>query len=241
MEVTPPGAERSVARRAWDAVPKQPQAIRRALSLLSSLNDLGWHRSAGERAPVGSDGGPLAWYTYPALLWLEPRLRSSDVVFEYGAGNSTRWYAARTAKVVSVEHDATWATSVGSTAPTNVTVIHRDCGGDGVSAPPHDPYVSAVADMGVGSFDVVVIDGRARVSCVDFVVRDLAPTALLVLDNSDRPQYRPALEQLAAAGLSRIDFVGPVPGSGRISCTSVFACDLGRWVRAHPDLLHRGY
>jgi hypothetical protein len=163
------------------------------------------------------------------------------VVFEYGAGNSTRWYAARVHQVVAVEHDDAWAASVQSTAPANATILHRECRGDGTNAPPDDPYVTAIADHEIASFDIVVVDGRARVSCVEFVLDRLAPSSLLVLDNSDRPQYRPALEQLAAADLSRIDFAGPAPGSGRLSCTSVFGHDLARWLNEHPPLPHLGY
>ena len=232
---------RAAARRAWEAVPKQPQAAKRALALFASLNDLGWQRSVEARAAVGHDGHPVAWYTYPALLWLEPRLRPSDRVFEYGAGNSTLWYAARVATVTSVEHDAIWAATVRSTAPANATVLQRDCLGDGAYAPEDDPYVTAISDHDISSFDIVVVDGRARVSCVESVVSQLAAPALLVLDNSDRPQYRPALDRLAAEDFERIDFAGPAPGSGRMGCTSVFGRDLDRWLSANPELPHLGY
>jgi hypothetical protein len=49
-------------------------------------------------------------------------------VFEYGAGNSSLWWASRVAEVVSVEHDAAWAELVQSRAPANLTVVSKPFG-----------------------------------------------------------------------------------------------------------------
>ena len=46
-------------------------------------------------------------------------------VFEHGAGNSSLWWAKKTAEVVSVEHDEKWAATVRSKAPKNLSVISR--------------------------------------------------------------------------------------------------------------------
>lgn len=232
---------RAAAQRAWNALPHQPAAAKRALALLATLHDLGWHRSAASGAPVSADGQPIPWYTYPAVLWLEPRLRSTDSIFEYGAGNSSLWYAARAGRVVSVEHNATWAATVQRRAPANATVLQRACRGDGTTAPPDDPYVTAISEFDGEPFDVVVVDGQSRVTCTEFVLPRLGASSLLILDNSDRPAYAPALAALSAAGMERIDFAGPVPGSGRLSWTSVFSQDLDRWLRPHPTLLRLGY
>lgn len=227
--------------RAWEALPRRPAALKRCLSLLAALNDLGWRRSAETQAPVDAAGEPLPWYTYPALLWLGPRLKGTDSVFEYGAGNSTAWLAARVASVTSVEHDADWSAAASAKAPSNATVLHRKCTGDGVRAPSGDAYVSAIEEGPVEGFDVVVVDGMARVSCVEAALARTGPSSLLVLDNSDRPQYAEALDRLAGAGLARIDFAGPVPGSGRLSTTTVFARDMSRWTAVHPVLPQLGY
>jgi hypothetical protein len=227
--------------RAWRAVPKQPAALKRCLSLLAALDDLGWRRSAEARAPVDASGAPLPWYTYPALLWLGPRLKETDSVFEYGAGNSTRWLAARVRRVTSVDHDARWSSMSAATAPPNASVLHRECSGDAVHAPAGDAYVNAIEEELGEGYDVVVVDGMARVSCVEAALATMGPSSLLVLDNSDRSPYGPALDHLAASGLARIDFAGPVPGSGRLSTTSVFGRDLTRWTAAHPPLPQLGY
>lgn len=229
------------ARRAWDAVPRGRGPAKRALSLLAALNDLGWGRSARALMAVDGEGNPLPWYTYPAILWLEPRLLATDRVFEYGCGSSTRFYAARVGQVVAVEHDEGWADRMRRLVPANATIVSRRCAGDAYRAPAGDGYVEALAEHATDPFDVVVVDGRARISCLEAAVRADKRATLIVLDNADRRGYVDALRQLAEAGYARIDFMGPVPGSGRLGCTSVFARDLGRWVTADPPLPQLGY
>ena len=53
-------------------------------------------------------------------------------------------------------------------------------------------YVAAVDDVD-GSFDLVVVDGRARNACFHRAITRLAPGGVLVFDNVDRRRYRDAI------------------------------------------------
>jgi hypothetical protein len=207
--------------------------------MVASLGDLGWAASADTKAPRSADGEPLPWYTYPAILWLGPRLEPSAAVFEYGAGNSTLWYAARCASVLAVDHDAAWVATLRARLPANVEVLHRPTDAGDAEAAANDPYVAALDDP--GAYDVVVIDGRARVSCARRALPGLRDTGIAILDNSDRPSLAPIHALAAELGMARIDFAGPVPGSGRLSTTTVFGRDLSRWLLAAPPLPLLGY
>ena len=55
----------------------------------------------------------------------------------------------------------------------------------------HD-YVAALDDTD-GSFDLIVVDGRARNACFHRAVSRLAPDGVLVFDNVDRERYRSAI------------------------------------------------
>ena len=46
-----------------------------------------------------------AWYTYPLLDFLEDLDFAKDMVFEYGSGTSSIYWAKKSMKVESVEHD----------------------------------------------------------------------------------------------------------------------------------------
>ena len=58
-------------------------------------------------------------------------------------------------------------------------------------------YVQAADDL-AGSFDLVVVDGRAREACLTRAADRLAPEGLVVVDNVDRARYRAAIAELAA-------------------------------------------
>src|SRR5688572_10403591 len=54
----------------------------------------------------GCSGQPIPWYTYPAIEFIRQLDFSQSTVFEYGSGNSTMFWAASAARVISVEEDA---------------------------------------------------------------------------------------------------------------------------------------
>ena len=101
-------------------------SYRRRLSAYGDayLKNLGWDRSVVSHQAEDRHG-PVPWITYPALRMLERVVQPRFKVFEYGAGNSSLWWAARVAEVVSVEHDRDWARSVTARAPANLTVVPR--------------------------------------------------------------------------------------------------------------------
>lgn len=199
--------------------------LRPALGVFESLSALGWQESARKRVPVDQGSRPIPWWTYAATAYFENWLKPEVRVFEFGAGNSTLWLADRVASVTSVEHDASWADRIRAKAPKNSEVISAAFSGDGFECSESDPYVRAYADrVGADGFDVVVVDGVARLTCVDmFLSSNPSNEALLILDNSDRRRYRPAISRLHEAGFGRIDFFGPVPIVGSFSSTSFFS------------------
>jgi hypothetical protein len=174
----------------------------------------GWIRSRKEKRCVDAAGNPLPWITYPAIDFLTRHLRPGLSVFEYGCGASTLWWAARAGRVVSVEHDAEWASRISAEAPANVTVVHRPLD-------PPGPYESEPLAHGQ-KFDVVVIDGRNRVRCVPNAIAALEAGGVIVYDNTDRPEYAPGIVALRDAGFRRVEFVGLAPMYGHKTETSIF-------------------
>jgi SAM-dependent methyltransferase len=158
----------------------------------------------------------VPWWTYPAIDIVEAHLASLDGkarVFEYGSGASTVWLGRRAAEVISVEHHPGFAGVMrkvlaeaglenttrllevppveGSRAPVIGSERKGEDGRDYVD------YVTSIEQV-EGEFDLVVVDGRARVACLDAAVRRLAPGALVLFDDSQRPRYHAGM---AASGL----------------------------------------
>jgi hypothetical protein len=96
-----------------------PSPIRLAKNLRTLSEKLGQRRSIGQGRPVDSEGNSIPWYTYPAIEFLRHFDFTSCSVFEFGAGNSSQYWASRTKRVVSVESDPNWFASLNVQIGTN--------------------------------------------------------------------------------------------------------------------------
>jgi predicted O-methyltransferase YrrM len=162
---------------------------------------------------VDRNSDPVPWITYPAIDFLEPRLRPEMSVFEFGSGNSTLWWAARVSKVTAVEHNASWAAEIGGQMPDTVDLHHvpLERGGD---------YCRFAQQTGE-RYDVIVVDGRDRVNCAVHSVGSLTDDGVIVWDNTERSRYRKGLDALAKQGFRRLPLRGPSPINTWASETSI--------------------
>ncbi|MNY02264.1 hypothetical protein D3C86_1348310 [compost metagenome] len=185
-----------------------------ALRHSGAIGQDGWFRSYREQAAVDAAGHPLPWITYPAIAFLEKRVQPEMTVFEYGCGNSTRWWAGRVARVVSCEHDAAWHQKVLPTLPENVELRFVPLAYDG-------DYCRQVTRCDE-TFDIVVIDGRDRVNCAKQAVQALKPNGVILWDNSDREAYAEGYAFLQANGFKKVEFTGLSPISLARNETGIF-------------------
>jgi len=177
------------------------------------LTNSGWVRSGWERAPVDAAGNPLPWYTYAGIAFLEGRVRPGMRVFEYGSGQSTRWWANCVTQVDAVEHDATWIARLSGTLPANVDLRFAPTEGGA--------YARSAVERNT-RYDVIVIDGSDRNSCARACLDALAEDGVVVWDNTEEPHaFGEGLELLRVAGFRRLDFHGLGPLNMDTWCTSI--------------------
>lgn len=201
----------------------RPSVARDTIKLLGELHDLGWQDSVVSRLPIDRDGEALPWMNYGAISVLDSLVGPDTTIFEYGCGFSTVWLARRSAHVHSVEHNPEWAERVNAMTEDRVNLRIVPCAGDTFDAPPGDPYVDAPLSANGARFDLVIVDGMARRSCLPVAARCLAPGGILVLDDSERSAYDDARADLAETGRFRELVVrGPKPSMGGLSNTSFF-------------------
>ena len=201
-----------------------------------------WTRSLAARA--GNVDLRLPWLPYDAIEHLEQHLDRAARVFEYGSGGSTLWLAERVGEIVAVEHDPSWLASVRraveSAGIRNCTLLVREPApgparlGTDYGSSAHDGsferYVTTIDDYPDGAFDLVIVDGRSRRACIAHAMPKVRTGGMLLLDDSDRPDYAPALERLAAWECT--SFVGIRPASLYESRTTI-------WTRPRDDLATR--
>ena len=151
----------------------------------------------------------LPWWSYGAITQVEEFLaeRPQARVFEFGSGASTPWLAKRAGFVDTVEHDLDFVEVVrGLLDGIENVAIHTV---DVQAAPDGQPAVGSdreghegldfsdyvrVIDEVDGPFDLVVVDGRARVASLRRAIPHLAPDGIIVFDDVERERYAPALE-----------------------------------------------
>lgn len=198
-----------------------------AVSLYRQLRP--WLR--GLRAEVTPLSLGLPWITFSAIERIEAHLRPGMKVFEFGSGGSTLFFARRGAQVASVEHDQAWHVRV----TESLVAQHLSVEGvrfvppePAVASPgdPSDPaayvssdeiwlqhsfhaYVTSIDLYAPDTFDVILVDGRARPACLRHALCRLKPGGLLLLDNSERPHYAPAMALADQLAWSRTDCSGP--------------------------------
>jgi hypothetical protein len=177
------------------------------------LKRIGWIRSNWAGIPIDAAGEPLPWLTYPAIEFLRERVRPDMKVFEYGSGQSTRWWAGRVASIHAVEDDSAWFHKIAASLPANVDLRLSDSS-DGT-------YARSIGERGE-LFDVVVIDGSTRNDCARESLAYLARDGVIVWDNTETPNiFGEGLELLRSNGFRRIDFYGIAPVNTDPHATSV--------------------
>lgn len=193
-----------------------------------------------------TDMHDLPWMTFSVTDFLMSSANKQMRVFEYGAGSSTLFWAKRVHEVVSVEHDAQWAQKIREELShrhyNNVSLLFippvlrqgneqpdiADPYGyateDATYAPfSFQEYVQKIQEYPDAYFDFIVVDGRARPSCIAASIRKVKPGGFLVVDNSERKYYfERTLPMLPPHAWKRTDFWGPIPGAMHFSRTTVF-------------------
>lgn len=187
------------------------------------------------------------WISYDAIYFLEQYLRKEHIVFEWGSGGSTLFFADRTKHIVSIEHNKEWydavADKIRKESITNID--YRLIGPDKNLSSDElatikkknilldftdnkssyrfllfESYVKNIDHYNDEYFDIILIDGRSRPSCILRSLSKLKRNGLLIVDNSERIAYKAALEQLKDWTVQ--SFYGPVCCYDLFSQTSIY-------------------
>ena len=178
------------------------------------LAEIGWFEAFETKSAIDENGSPIPWVTYSFIDFIKERISNSHSVFEFGSGNSTLFYAKYAKKVVSVEHDKAWFDKISKTRASNSDIIYVELETNG--------KYSRAALNSADRFDIIIVDGRDRNNCCKQSVDALTDSGVIVLDDSERPDYEEAVRFLINAGFKHIAFSGVSPGLFYRKSTSVF-------------------
>lgn len=204
---------REFARRVNPSLFAFLKGVRLLIDKNSFMNTSGLLHSYKVGVPCKPDGSALPWMNYNIIAFLEERLDPQFILFEYGSGYSTLFYASHVAQVISVEYNPSWYRKIKSALPPNAKILFRSLEAS--------HYCRAILEER-RLYDVIVIDGRERPCCARLAPRALSDQGVIVFDDSHREKYQPALQDLQAAGFKKLDFVGFKPTGSEMDQSSIF-------------------
>jgi hypothetical protein len=184
------------------------------------------------------------WMCFAAIAFLKKITRQDMRVFEYGSGGSTMFWLSRVQELISVEHDLSWykimKENLDREPARNVHYIlaepvpdprfgnkRFENPDDFISSDPgyagknFEQYVKSIDPYPDEYFDIIIVDGRARPSCIRQGIPKLKKNGWLIIDNTERKYYAAAFPfDRNSWKISK--FAGPVPYMRDFSETSFF-------------------
>lgn len=134
------------------------------------------------------------WYTKPALDEIVSWDLKGKLVWEYGCGASTLWWAAKCKKLYGMEYNVDYHAAVSERLGNNAVIMHNKNGDESV-------YVNA-AKYCSETFDIIIIDGEYRDACVPVALECLKPGGKLIFDNWMQPEVEMQTMQTQAIVLA---------------------------------------
>jgi hypothetical protein len=183
------------------------------------------------------------WMSFAAIEFLKKITTQEMRVFEYGSGGSTMFWISRVQEVISVEHDLFWFTNMKEKLDQQSLKNVRYCLAEPVLDPrfpekrfenpadfiSSDPlyagknfelYARTIDQYPDDYFDIIIVDGRARPSCIQQGLPKLKKQGWLIIDNTERKYYM-APFSFDPKSWKISTFAGPVPYMRDFSETSI--------------------
>lgn len=160
-------------------------------------------------------GEIVPWMSSPAIEYLKKNLRADFSVFEFGCGSSTIFFSKRCKIVRGIETRSEWLSMLNSMKLQNVKISLMN---DGLTNPEYEKSITKDDQK----FDVIVIDSIKRSSCAINAINALKSGGLIILDDSERDNYRKIFDFFKEKNFRQIDFPGIAPGQMRSKNTSIF-------------------
>lgn len=195
----------------------------------SYLRVSGWFHSVRKMQAVDTNNSAIPWLSYPFIEFIGPRLTKTMRVYEFGSGNSTRWFANRVGFIKSIEHTPDWYNLLKDSLPANSLLVHE----------PIDSTLNyhSMAFMGINdataysteirksgeSYDLIIVDGVNRNNCILNAIDCVTKNGVIIVDNLEYShEMQDGLTLLTQKGYRKLEFWGLSPIVYTKTCTALF-------------------
>ena len=192
-----------------------------------------WINSSKNGFTVDENNLPIPWYAFEAIEFLKTNLTKNHTIFEFGCGASTLFFASKVKKVISLESNRRWFEIITSTlknsgdflleknyfSSANCEIFLME---DALDREEYQNFAKNYSQKNHLKFDFVIVDSLKRFECVKNSFETIKNDGYLILDDSERPNYKKIYDFLQKNNFSYQDFKGIAPAQLRIKKTTFF-------------------
>lgn len=195
----------------------------------SYLHVSGWLRSVRQMQAVDTSNSAIPWLSYPFIEFIGPRLTKDMHVYEFGSGNSTRWFANQVGFIKSIEHTPDWYNLLKDKLPDNALLVHEPIDSTlsyhsmaFMSIDDATTYSTEIKRSGE-SYDLIIVDGVNRNNCIVNAIDCAKKNGVIIVDNLEYShEMQDGLNLLSEKGYRRLEFWGLSPIVYTKTCTALF-------------------
>src|ERR1035437_1514773 len=174
-----------------------------------------WKKSLQPDSSSVKDEQPLI--TFDVIDFLKSNLNNKSKIFEYGGGGSTLFFVKRANEVITVENDQDWFQILSQiikdkkytnwkgsfklaqkgdlvAQPDQANPEHYSSEDEKSTGYNYKEYVTFIDNYPDNYFDMVLVDGRSRSSCIMHSINKIKKGGFLILDNSERNYHTESLK-----------------------------------------------
>lgn len=181
-------------------------------------NKEGWKKSFMEGISQDENGNNLPWMTYPAINFLKKTINKNTRVFEFGCGSSTIFFAKIAKEVIALETNKTWQDLINEKLKNLNLEAQIHLMSDGIDNENYQIFPQNFTEK----FDLIVIDSIKRFSCAQNSINFLNKGGTIILDDSQRLNYKKIFDFFAEKNFKSTIFTGIEPGKLKLKQTTIF-------------------
>lgn len=179
----------------------------------------------------------IPWIVFDSIDYLNSISFENKSIFEWGSGGSTLFFIKKDANVISVEHNLDWYNLMLKFIPKNQavsyiytpkkeTLVKKDAKNpfdyySNIEPGDYKEYVTIINRYPDNYFDLILIDGRSRASCIFYSLKKIKIGGIIVVDDTYRDYYFDNMNEYLK-NFKRIDFEGISPLNSHINRTTIF-------------------
>lgn len=180
---------------------------------------ISWVNSLMSGISMDEDHQEVPWMTYKAIEFLKSFVNKDQEIFEFGSGASTLFFARNCKNVTSLETRKMWKNIIEERLKENHlnnSKIHLM--EDGLINENYEFFLKTLNKK----FDIIIIDSLKRYKCALNILDYLKEDGLIILDDSERDNYKKIFDHYKNLGLKESNFQGIAPAQLRIKNTTIF-------------------